>query len=393
MVSERDGASVKPLLVLSFAYMLVTTHMSFFWSIFRVYVYSIARSLSAVAALIAVDGATRALLSPLWGRLGDVVDRRLLLCLGSICLAVVTLPLCVITNVTYVLLTYVLIASMTALVMPLANALLADVSSRRRRGLHTGLFYGISQSSWIISGVIPGALAETLGMWSAFVFVSVLCCAGGLMMLLVEERQRVTHVRRGTKLPLDPRVKLIALMAGIRGLAGGVIATVVQVKIFETLNRSYLLFGVVSSLSGAASVMSPPLYGALADRFGRTRVLIGTLLGYSAFFALLSATWDPVVCSLLWIFPLWPGVRVSSVALIADVESQEKQAYAQGVLVGTMALMRSVGAVVVCVVSDVLGLSRATLDLMLAITAIVVVVLVALTVALMLRMYPELLGV
>ncbi|MGQ4894405.1 MAG: hypothetical protein ACP6IQ_07290 [Candidatus Njordarchaeia archaeon] len=37
------------------------------------------------------------------------------------------------------------------------------------------------------------------------------------------------------------------------------------------------------------------------------------------YFVILGIAWDPLILGILWAIPLWPSVRMSSLALVADI--------------------------------------------------------------------------
>ena len=121
------------------------------------------------------------------------------------------------------------------------------------------------------------------------------------------------------------------------------------------MKRSYLIYGVVSALSGVGSIIAPPVYGYLADKIGKKEVFQATLIAYTLYFITMGLTWNPLILAILWFLPLWPGVRISSIALATELAREDAVGEYQGFVESSSALARAIGALIGGIIADILG--------------------------------------
>mgnify|MGYP006289228633 CR=1 FL=1 len=84
-------------------------------------------------------------------------------------------------------------------------------------------------------------------------------------------------------------------------------------------------------MSGLAGAIGSFAYGKLTDRIGDSFALKLGIFGNVALF-LLGILNLPLTAALVWIFPVWPLIAVSSVSLAAGHSEETRRGEAQGIV-------------------------------------------------------------
>ncbi len=344
-------------MLLGFSFILVSINGAIFWTIFRVFIYDIGGSFLEVAMISAIQNIFSVFLAPFWGSLGDELNwRKPFIVIGSISVAFFTTLFLSASKVTDYLVIFIFASLFYSMVNPNLNALISLSVEKESRGKALGYFFGINAIGWTLGGILSGLLAEAYGMNYVFILSAIVGLLGGLTILffLHEEKApfHLSNVIRDAwrkvidvfRVQRERNFNILLLAVILHGTGGGIFFTLFQIKFFEAVNRNYAIYGIVSGLSGIGSIIAPPIYGTLTDKIGRKLVMQATLMIYSIYFIVLGVFWDPVILTILWFLPLWPGVRISSIALAADIAGEEKMGKYQGLLESVNALARIIGA-------------------------------------------------
>lgn len=362
------GTYRRTIILLGFSFILVSINGTIFWTIFRVFIYDIGGSFLEVALISAIQNIFSVFLAPFWGSLGDELNRRKpFIVIGSLSVAFFTTLFIQAKKVIEYLIIFTLASLFYSMVNPNLNALISLPIEKEKRGKALGYFFGINAIGWTLGGVLSGLLAETYGMNYVFILSAIVGLLGGLTVLLFlhEDKSLICFrsVLKDTwrkvidvfRIQKEKNFNILLLSIILHGTGGGIFFTLFQIKFFEAVSRNYAIYGIVSGLSGIGSIIAPPLYGSLTDKIGRKLVMQATLFIYSIYFIILGIFWDPVILTILWFLPLWPGVRISSIALAADIAGEEKVGRYQGLLESMNALARIFGALIGGLFADVYG--------------------------------------
>lgn len=234
---------------------------------------------------------TRALLARRFGALSDKVGRKPLIVAG--------LSLYVILSYLYTLarswLDLLAIRAMqgvaSAMVWPVAEALVADSSLPSERGRAMGVYMTATNLSFIAGpalGVTFYKVAvHVLGLGVPdclivpFYFLLLMSASALAISLLVRDVGVVRRARvavRRLKVRLPPEVSRALLVIYVMGLANGVavgfVFPVMQVFIMQYITSDPLVIGLISSVSGAVGVAANYPAGWLSDRIGRKRLIV-----------------------------------------------------------------------------------------------------------------------
>ena len=365
-----QGIPRKAIAFLAVSYILINTNMSFFWSLFRVFVFKEGASFTEIALISVINSLSSIILSPLFGALSDELGKRkIFLVLSSILIAALSPIYALLHSPIEFIVLYAISTIAMSMMTPVLNAILSEISSTETRGRTIGAFYGIASISWVFSGVIGGYLLETLGHGFTFVFIGILCLIGGLLLsyFYKEHNKSSTQFKIAIKRALEkqkkslgfihvnPKLRIIILSVLFHGAGTGIAFTLFTIKLFIAVKESFVVYGIISGLSGILSIFAPVIYGYLGDKYGKKHVMIATLFAYSAYFIMIGKIWDPFLLTILWAIPLWPGIRISTVALVADISKEEEFGYSQGQIVSAMALARAIGALLGGITADMMS--------------------------------------
>jgi len=361
-------AQRSPIFLLGISFILINIAGTIYWTIFRVFIYVIGGSFTEVALVSIIQSFSSILLSPFWGSLGDITKKRKnYIILGSLSLSLSTILFIISNNVIEYLLVFLFSSTLTSMIYPNLNALISTLSEKETRGKSLGYFYGIGAIGWTIGGLLSGYIADTYGMNFVFALSGIVGIMGALIIFLFleEEKREVKEknvfrkawqeVINTFKVERKPVFNIFLLAMAFHSIGVGIFFTLFQIKFFISVGESYTLYGLVSGLSGIGSIIAPPLYGSLSDRFGRKNILMMTILAYSLYFIILGIIWDPIILTILWFLPLWPGIRISSIAFVSEIAEEKEAGKYQGFLEAITAISRSTGALLGGVIADMLG--------------------------------------
>jgi len=331
-----------------------------------VFIYAIGGTFTEVALVSALQNIFSILLSPFWGALSDEIGKRKpFIVLGSASIALFTPFFIIADDVIEYLVIFLFASVFSSMVYPSINAYLSEIVESKYRGRTLGYFFGFNAIGWTLGGFLSGFIAEYLGMNNVFFFAGLVGLTGALFaQLFVEESRREEIERKGAikkawrrvintlRVQRNPDLNILLLVIMLYGVGSGIFFTIFQIKFFESVKRSFMLYGIVSGLSGLGSIIAPPFYGYLADKIGKKIVFQATLICYTVYFIVLGLIWDPIILAVLWLLPLWPGVRISSIAIAADISGDRTMGEYQGFVNSSSAVSRAVGALLGGIIAD-----------------------------------------
>jgi MFS family permease len=242
-----------------------------------------------------------ALVAPLWGRLGDLYGRKLMLVRASFGMAVCMSAMGLVQNV-WQLVALRLLIGLAGGYSSGSTILVAMQTPKDRSGWALGtLSTGITAGALVgplIGGILPPLIGTraTFFLSGAVIFVAFLATT----FLIKENRQPVTAEEKAAKdapkggalkggwsqIP-DKRPVVAMLVTGMLLMFANMsiepIITVYVAQLIEDQSRVTLVSGIVMSAAALGAILSAPRLGKLADRVGHWNVIVGAL----AFSALL----------------------------------------------------------------------------------------------------------
>ena len=234
---------------------------------------------------------------------------------------------------------------------------MAMISESATPGNRATLF-GVMNLAWPIGGIIAptlsGFLVENFGWAPIFQVTTLIMAASLIPTLRLEEPaapviEEQVPVKRPSILDREylPFMTLIFLFQFLAGMVEGTISTVLPLFLKNQIMISESLIGLFFTASSLLILVIQIPSGRLADRYGRKRVIVLSLLPIP----LLLGAWLFVDdwLLLLVIYAVFNGLRSmtwpSSLALLADIIPSELMGSAMGIRMTSMRLGSTVAPV------------------------------------------------
>lgn len=320
--------------VLSLFFTFIPLHI---YDLYGFIASSLCRTLVAISAIA---------LSWIWGWLSDVMgSKKTILAIAMGGQATFTMAFAIagafgssgLFLLLILLLMYTVASLFTSMYYPVKNAIITLMRGKKERGRTVGVFFFFSSLGWGLGGYLTGywlsfwSLSRTVLLIGSIHLLSLL-----FFLLLFQEKEIETRqpIRRGLieSLRTMDRVFLwITLSIILVSVGRGIFLPIFQIKMWIVFGKQSVWVGIITGLSGIAGAVGSFLYGRLSDRIGQTSALRLGILGNFALFLLGSLNFSFTV-ALVWIFPIWPLIAVSSVAVAANYSEKTRRGEAQGVI-------------------------------------------------------------
>jgi MFS transporter, DHA1 family, multidrug resistance protein len=239
-----------------------------------------------IGAIIAAYGTTSILSTPLFGRLSDRKGRKLFLCIGLLCYAVLSLGYVFANSVYALILVRLFQGAAGGMVIPIAFAYVGDLSPRGEEGKWMGYANAAFFTGFGIGPLLGGLLTDHFGMVTAFSFMGAMNFIAFLVALIfIPAVQRKQMLKEPVKTISFREIARSGMVRGLfsfqlsQALCRG--AFITFLPIFATIQADLnpTLIGVLLSVNMLLISVFGPIGGNIADRFSRRGlVLIGSIL-------------------------------------------------------------------------------------------------------------------
>lgn len=231
-----------------------------------------------------------ALVSPWWGKIADRKGRKLMLLRTSLGMAVVIAAMGLVHNV-YQLITLRLLQGFFSGYISNANALLATSAPKAKSGQALGTLTTGSVTGTLMGPLLGGIIAQatsyriTFFITGAILFlVFILCLA-----FVHEDFEPVDKSQQEPATDLLKHLKYPQLIIGmfvttlIIQASNNSISPILSLYVRELIPKNQLshlalISGIVAAMPGIATLIAAPKFGALGDRIGSQRILLGGLI-------------------------------------------------------------------------------------------------------------------
>lgn len=236
----------------------------------------------------AITFLAKAIVSPFWGRLADQYGRKPM-CLRASLGMTFTITLCGFVPNVWVLVVLRAIQGCFSGYINNANAIIAASVPVERSGKALGTLATGNVVGTLLGPLLGGALAGMFGYRSSFWVTGVMMLAVFVLTLFFVHEE-FTPVQKAQMVPTRQIFKQIRYPRLIWGLfittmviqaANMSITSFISLLVNAMVtNPSQVAFvsGVISSLPGIVTLIASPLLGALSDRIGPEKVLMGGLV-------------------------------------------------------------------------------------------------------------------
>lgn len=227
-----------------------------------------------------------ALMTPLWGWVGDRFGRKLMVVRALLGLSVALALMSFATTALQMLVLRALQGAVSGFI-PAAIALVSAAAPRARQGYALGTLSSAQAAGVVMGPLVGGVLADLVGFRTLFyITASVELLAALVVLRFVREPRR--DGPRTASASLRENLNLVRrqpLPVAIMGLFLTQLALLIVLPFFalfvESLGvapeRLSTTTGVLIGLTGATMSVAAPLWGRVSDRFGRRRTILVAL--------------------------------------------------------------------------------------------------------------------
>ncbi len=293
--------------------------------------------------LFAAPFLVQAVVSPLWGVLGDRYGRKLMVMRALAGIGSTNLLSAFVQYVGQLLALRMAQGGVAGFVAA-SNALVSASIPRDRVGTAMGVLQTSLTAGGIIGPLIGGALADLVGYRRVFIINGLMCYLAALVVLRGTQEaagERVAQARPGVRenfafFLASPALRTVALLLITSQLAVWAIEPIFPVFV-QSLGvpqgRVATVAGVLFSVTGIASILGATLWGRASDRIGEGRVLVLVLWGACVAYALQATVRSPVT---LFVFRAILGLFVGGLmpplyAIVARLTPSERLGGIMGV--------------------------------------------------------------
>lgn len=229
-----------------------------------------------------------ALISPWWGKIADRRGRKLMLLRASLGLAIVLGAMGLVQNI-YELIGLRLLQGFFSGYISNSNALIATSAPQEKSGQALGTLTTGSVSGTLLGPLLGGIIAQATGYRTTF-FITGTILFIVFILCLVFVHEDFTPVEKGDQVPgrqLIHELKYPHLIIGmfvttmIIQASNNSISPLLSLYVRQLMhhgNNVALVSGVVAATPGIATLIAAPRFGALGDRIGSERILLGGLI-------------------------------------------------------------------------------------------------------------------
>ncbi len=243
-----------------------------------------------LGAIFAGFAVSRAIFTPIFGRLSDRNGRKQFITIGLLAYAIISLGFIWASSVYQLILIRLLHGAAGGMIIPIALAYVGDISPQGEEGKWMGYSNAAFFMGFGLGPLLGGVLTDHFSMTVAFSTMSGLNLLAFLIALLfLPEISR----KQMAVIP-NPSFKRMGASGMVKGLVSfrlgralGVGAFIPFLPIFAAryMGLSLTLIGIVLATNTALTSLFQPYFGKIADRFNRRSLVVMGSLIYSLFLA------------------------------------------------------------------------------------------------------------
>ncbi len=253
-----------------------------------------------ITVLMAAFMITRAFLARYFGNLSDILGRKKIIILGLVGYTILAYSFILARNWIHILIIRAVQGIASAMVWPVAEAMITDSVPWQVRGRYMGLYIAASNVSFFV-GPIVGAYTYKfaaynlkLGLFNSLIFPFYILTALAILALAISFftietiREGTSYEKRFGFLPilnennknivLKPEItkaiKVLYIMGFANGIAMGLIAPISMLYVIQYITSDPMATGLLSTIAGIVGFIANFPAGYLSDKIGRKKIVI-----------------------------------------------------------------------------------------------------------------------
>jgi DHA1 family multidrug resistance protein-like MFS transporter len=274
---------------------------------------------------------SRAVMQPICGWISDKKSRKTLMVIGLSCYTLVSIGYALAATIYQLTAVRLVHGLASALVIPVAQAYVGDLTPRGREGTNMSLFSMSLQLGMAAGPILGGQVYDAFNSMSVVFYTMAALAASGLILLIlfVPSGKPVVRAMRAKNAPMrvmlrDDRIKAISIYFAARGILRQSISAFLPLFAVETFKSTMTEGAGLASIYIFTEALSQIFVGPIADRFDRKKLMLigGGATSVLAFF--LSRMSNPFTLLLVLIPVAILGVLGRIPAMAYNVELGKK---------------------------------------------------------------------
>jgi MFS family permease len=366
---QDSGMNKKIFTTLFLAVFSVTLGVGLVVPLLPVYAYELGATGLYIGLIFGAFSLSRTLFLPYFGHLSDVKGRKPFLTIGLLSYFMVSIAYVASKDVNFFILIRFVQGIASAMILPVAQAYIGEITPRNKEGFVMGLFNVSLYAGLSVGPIAGGMVKDSLGIQSAFLSMGLVSLLGFLLcVVFLPPRAEETLLER-TKPPLGYRIlirnKYVGALFFFRftyTACIGLVWAFLPLYAHAQFKLSSSAIGVLVMLGVLISGLLQTPMGLMADRFNkRALIAAGGLLTAGAVFSFVHAQgfWGLFVSNVL--FGAGGGISVPAVMAMTVIIGRKTDSMGSLMALLTMghSLGMLMGPVLAGIMTDVFHLSLA----------------------------------
>ncbi len=312
-----------------------------------------------IALIFSSFSISRTFLIPLFGKLSDKKGRKPFIVTGLFLYAVVSFGFIIAGSVTSLIAIRFIQGIASAMIMPVTQAYIGDITPKGKEGFFMGLFNLSTFFGLSIGPVLGGVIKDSFGYSFAFICMGVLCLIAFFVSLFFlphnDCKKKDIHNVESKKIISILKDKMIIGLFVFRFVyttSIGVVWCFLPIFAHDKFNMSSSGIGILVMLGVFISgILNIPM-GYLADRLNKTvMIIVGGVIVCCGVYSLKMATesWHLACANIA--FGIGGGISMPSVMALAVIKGNDVGA--MGSVMGVLTMSHSLGMLIGAILAGI----------------------------------------